>query len=43
MTSNRRVLGCNDAVTSVLLSADTDGDSVINEEEFRCSALLFSA
>jgi len=30
-----RVLGCNDTVKSVLEIADSDGDSVINAEEFR--------
>lgn len=30
-----RVLGCNNAVTTVIQAADADGDSVIDEEEFR--------
>eukprot|EP00434_Breviolum_minutum_P021645 symbB.v1.2.019103.t3/scaffold1548.1/size117880/8 len=30
-----RVLGCSDTVKTVLDAADADGDSVINEEEFR--------
>ena len=35
-----RVLGCNDSVKSVLQLGDTNGDSLINEDEFRDSALL---
>ncbi|CAE7234098.1 CPK2 [Symbiodinium pilosum] len=30
-----RVLGCNDSVKSVLQLGDTNGDSLINEDEFR--------
>ena len=33
-----RVLGCNDSVKSVLQLGDTNGDSLINEDEFRILA-----
>lgn len=38
VTPRCRVLGCNDTVKNVLDAADADGDSVINEEEFRVVA-----
>lgn len=34
------MLGCSDTVKTVLDAADADGDSVINEEEFRTVATL---
>lgn len=37
-----RVLGCNNAVTTVIQAADADGDSVIDEEEFRALAACSS-
>ena len=41
-TAKPRVLGCSDSVQSVLKLGDTDGDSLIDESEFRLLAAISS-